>query len=163
MTFIKFSTYVYHQHTNTFFTSFTKLYKFLKIWQHRINLLKTQDGGVPTTREFFPSPINTHFHTSTLKRHPKLLKPTKASLFNILPTVFLVDIEIWVSSLNYCDKFKVVFLLINYMYNPVLFAVPRELWTPYHHFGVFRWYNEGYHDWAHRRIPAPYNVPWMFY
>ena len=146
-----------------FFTSFTKLYKFLKIWQHHVNFLKTQDGGVPTTREFFPSPINTHFHTSTLKRHPKLLKPTEAYLFNLLPAVIFMDIEIWISSLKYHDKFKAVVLSINSMHYPFFFAVPHELWTPYHNSIAFRWYNERNYEWAYRRIPAPYNGPWMCY
>ena len=43
--------------------------------------------------------LHTNHKTSTLHRHTKLLKPTEASLFDILPTVVLTDIDIWVSGL----------------------------------------------------------------
>ena len=32
--------------------------------------------------------------------------------------------------LEHRDKFKAIFLCINCMYNPVLFAIPNDLWTP---------------------------------
>ena len=97
--------YIINMQTH-FVTSFTKIHKFLTTWQHHVTFLKTQDGDVPTTRGFFPSPLNTHCCTSTLKRHPKLLKYTEASLFDVFPTVIFLAIEIWVSSLKYCDKLK---------------------------------------------------------
>ena len=43
-------------------------------------------------REFISLQNNTHCLTSTLHRHPKKLKPTEASLFDILPTVILTYI-----------------------------------------------------------------------
>ena len=42
--------------------------------------------------ELFASPLNTHYFTSTLHSHPKLLKPSKASLFYLLLTEILTDI-----------------------------------------------------------------------
>ena len=38
------------------------------------------------------------------------------------------------------------------MCNPVLFAIPRNLYTLYHDFGAFRWYNKFKYDWAHSNI-----------
>ena len=93
-------------------------------------------------RELFASPLITHRQTSTIHRHMKKLKPTLASLFGLLPTFILTDIEIWVSGLKHCDDFKPVISRINTMYKPVLFAIPHCLWTPYHKFRFFRWYND---------------------
>ena len=81
-------------------------------------------------RELFPSPLKTHLRTSTLHCYPKRLKPTEASLFDLFPTVILTDIEIWVSGLEHRDKFKAVVSRLNYMYNPILFVIPPEPWTP---------------------------------
>ena len=103
---------------------------------------------------FFASPLNTHRRTSTLHRHTERLQPIQASLFDILPTVILTDIEIWVSGLKHRDKFKSGVSRINSMYKPVLFTIPHEAWTPYHNFGVFRWYNEAPYKWVHIRIPS---------
>ena len=70
-------------------------------------------------------------HTkSTLHHHPKKLNPTEASLFDILPTVILTDIEIWVYGLNHCDKLKAVVSRITLIYNTILFTITHELWTP---------------------------------
>ena len=49
------------------------------------------------------------------------------------------------------------------MYKPILFVIPNHLWTPYHNFGVFWWYNETQYKWVHRRITDPYNGPWKRY
>ena len=88
-------------------------------------------------------------HTDHMKitpqRHPKQLNLTEAYLFDLLPTVILTDIEIWVSGLEHCDRFKAIVSRINFMYNPILFAIPHELWTPYHNFGVYRYYNAGFY------------------
>ena len=81
-------------------------------------------------RELFPLPLNTHLRTSTLHCYPKRLKPTEASLFDLFPTVILTDIEIWVSGLEHRDKFKAVVSRLNSMFNPILFVIPPELWTP---------------------------------
>ena len=88
--------------------------------------------------------INTNHKTNTLHRHPKKLKPTEEYLFDLLSTVTLTDIEIWVSSLEHPDKFKAVVSCINFMYNPVLFEIINELWTPYNNLGVYIWYNAGF-------------------
>ena len=111
--------------------------------------------------ELFPSPLNTHRRRSKLLCHPKQINPTEASLFDIFPTLILAYILIWVSSLGHPDKFKAVVLRINSIYNPVLFTIPRAIWTPFHNFGVFCWYNYLCYRWAHRRIPNLYNGPWM--
>ena len=89
-------------------------------------------------RELFASPLNTNPRTSTLHWHRKQLKPSQASLFDLLPTVILTDIEIWVSGLERRDNFKPVVSHINTMYNPIIFVISHDLWTPYHNFGVFR-------------------------
>ena len=57
---------------------------------------------------FFAYTLNTHICKNTLHRHPEKLKPTEASLFDLFPAVILTDIEIWVSVLEHCDKFKAV-------------------------------------------------------
>ena len=89
-------------------------------------------------RELFASPLNTHSRKRTLRCHSKKLKPSQASLFDLLPTDIHTDIKFWVSSLEHCDKFKTVVSCINTMCNPVLFAIPHGLWNPYHNFGFFR-------------------------
>ena len=93
-------------------------------------------------RELFAPSLNIHHGTINLQRHTKQLKPSHALLFDLLPTVILTDIEIWLSGLKYHDSFKPVVLCITTMYNPILFAIPHDLWTTYHSFGVFCWYNE---------------------
>ena len=41
------------------------------------------------------------------------------------------------------------------MCNPTIFAIPQELWVPYHNFSAHSiWYNEGFYEWEHRRIPT---------
>ena len=67
---------------------------------------------------------HTYHKTSTLHRHPKRLKPTESSLFDILPTVIHTYIKIWISGLKHRDKFKAVILHINFMYKPVPSAIP---------------------------------------
>ena len=45
-----------------FVTSLKKKHDFLKTWQRHVTLLRTQDGGMPTTRKF---PVNVLHHPST--------------------------------------------------------------------------------------------------
>ena len=97
--------------------------------------------------------INTNHKTNTLHRHPKKLKPTEAYLFDLFPTLIFTDIEIWVSGLEHRDKFKTIVSRINFMYNPITFTIPREIWTPYHNLGFHGWYNVGSYQFSHRRIP----------
>ena len=94
--------------------------------------------------------------TSTLHHHWKQLKPTEASLFDILPTVILEDIYIWVSVLKNCDNFKAAVKNMNSFSNPTIFAITHELWAPYHNLGVYSWYNEGFYEWAYWQIHSPY-------
>ena len=100
-------------------------------WEH--------DDNKKFPRELIALPLNTHLRTITLQCHPKQLNPIEAFLFDIFSTVILADIEIWISGLEHRYKFKAVVSCINSMYNPVLFVIPHDLWTPYHYFGVFRW------------------------
>ena len=61
-----------------------------------------------TLREFLASPLNTHLRTSTLQCHKKILNVSQALLFDLLTTDILTDIEICVSGLDHCDRFKPV-------------------------------------------------------
>ena len=92
-------------------------------------------------RESFALPLNTHLHTSNLHRHSKRLNPSQAPIFDLLPMYIIMVIKIWVSGLEHRDKFKPIVSRINNMCNPILFEITHNLWTPYHNFGVFRWYN----------------------
>ena len=79
---------------------------------------------------------------STLYRHQKLTNCTETYLSDLLPQDILTDIDIWVSGLEHCDKFKAVITNINPLCKNTLFAIPRELWAPYHNFIVYScWYN----------------------
>ena len=79
---------------------------------------------------------HTNHKTITLQFHPKQLKPTEKCLFDIFPTDILTDIYIWVSGLEHCDKFKAVIKNMNTFPNPTLFAIPPEVWAPYHNLSV---------------------------
>ena len=93
--------------------------------------------------------------TSTLHRYLKWLKPTEKYLFHLLPQYILTDINIWVSGLEHRKKFKAVITNINPLCNLILFAIPQELWAPYHNLSVYSgWYNECSYTWAHRRVPT---------
>ena len=97
--------------------------------------------------------VHANHKTSTIHCHPKLLKPTKTYLFDLFPQYILTDIDIWVSCLEHCNKFKAVITNMNTMCNPTLFAIPQELLAPYHNFSTYSsWYNKGFYEWAHRRI-----------
>ena len=65
---------------------------------------------------------HTNQKTSTLHRHPKQLNLTEASLFDLLSTVILMIIDIWVSGLEHCDKFKAFVKNMNSLSNPALFS-----------------------------------------
>ena len=94
MTFTIFSTYIYHQHTNTFFSHhLQKLQTFLKTWQRHVTSLKTQYGDVPTTRNNFVDFLHHHLicivvqvhYTSIqkdliLQNHPYLINCLQSSL-----------------------------------------------------------------------------------
>ena len=43
-------------------------------------------------RKLFTFPLNTHWRTSTLYRHPKRIHSSQAKLFDLFPTVILTDI-----------------------------------------------------------------------
>ena len=141
MDFTTFYTYIYHKHTNTFFTSFTKSPHIYENTTTPHDFTKNTGwvcaNNNKCPRELFESPLNTHFRTSTLQFHTKRLKTTQVSLFYLLPAAILADIEIWVSGLEHRDKFKAVVSRINSMYNPIIYAITHELWTPYQNFRVY--------------------------
>ena len=119
-----------------------------------------------TTRNFA---INTRWGhddhtTSPLHRHPKRLKPTETYLFNLLTQDILMYVDIWVSGLKHRDRFKAVIANMNTMCNPTLFAIPQELWAPYHNFSVYSgWYNECFYAWAHRRVPTNTRLRYLLF
>ena len=89
---------------------------------------------------------NTNNNKSTLHYHLKRLNPTETSLFNIFPTDILTDIDIWVSGLEHCDKFKSVVNNMDTMLNPTIFSITPELREPYQNFSVYSCcYNEGFY------------------
>ena len=110
-----------------------------------------------TTRNFA---INTRWghanhRTSTLHRHTKLLNPSEIYLFHLLPQDILTDIDIWLSRLDHCEKFKAFITNMNTMCNPTLLSIAQDLWAPYHNFSVYSGcYNECFYAWAHRRVPT---------
>ena len=140
--------YVYHQHAKHFVTTFIKNYHIsgkMTIWPRN----STEHFGWVNThkpraepREIFSAPLNMNHCTILLWRPTKLLKPWHVSLFDILPSDFLADSDIWLSGLEHRNKFKHVISRFKSMCNPVLFAIPHKLWIPYHNFGAFRWYNK---------------------
>ena len=113
--------------------------------------------------KLFASPLNTHLRTSSLQLPSKKLNPLQAPLFDLLTTAILKDIEILVSGLKYCEKFNPVVLGFKTICNPIFFAIPHDLWNPYHNVGVFHWYNEEHYKWVHRRIFAKQTDPWTCY
>ena len=83
-----------------------------------------------------------HCRTLILQRPTKLFNTSYASLFDLLPSDILEDIYILQSGLKHCDRLKHVILRFKSMSNPVLFKTPHELFTLYHNFGYYRWYNQ---------------------
>ena len=115
MNFTASYTYVFHQRAHTFFKSFIKT---LHIDENmtffpRGSTEETGWGHADSTsypRELFAPPLNMHCRTRTLQRPSKQLKPSHASLFDLLTTGILADIEIWVSGLEHCSEFKNIIL-----------------------------------------------------
>ena len=144
MTLTTFYTYVYHQHGISPSIIYKKSINFWNMTTPR-NFAKNTRLGCAKHK------------TITLHRHTKQLNTTESSLFDIFPKFILTDIEIWVSGLEHRDKFMAVVSRINSMYNPIIYAITHELWTPYQNFRVYSWYNDRFYEWAHMRIPDPYN------
>ena len=105
-------------------------------------------------REIFASPLNTNHRTSTLQSTSKRLKPLDASLFYLLPTYIIKNIEIWVPGLEHCNKFNHIFSRFKTMCNPILFTMPNNLWNAYHNSRALSWYNEEHYSWIHIQILA---------
>ena len=78
---------------------------------------------------------------------------TETYLFYLLPQGILTEIDFLASRLEHRDKLKADITKINHLCNPILFAIPQELWAPYHNFIVYgSWYNGYSYSWAHRRV-----------
>ena len=93
--------------------------------------------------------------TSTLHRHPKLKKATETYLFDLLLRDILMVIDLLASGLEHHDKLKAVITKIHPLFHPILFAVPQEIWAPYHNFNVYgSWYNQCSYTWAYRPVPT---------
>ena len=138
-------TSIISKHTH-FVTSFIKTPHFSEHMTTPRDFTKNTGWGRANNKkyphDFFASPLNKNRHTSTLQLHSKQLKPSQASLLDLLPKYILTDIEIWISVLENDDKLKGVVLRIKNVCNPIIFAISHDLWTAYHNFGVFHWYNE---------------------
>ena len=148
MTFNTIFTYVYHQHAQIFCHNIHKTSYILEnmiIWKQDYTK-ETIWGhtGEPATsiHEIFLSLPNIRQRTLFLQFPTKQLNPLHASLFDLLPSDTLEDTDICLCSLKHRDKFKHVILCFKYMCDPILFAITHKLWTPYHNFGAFFWYNQ---------------------
>ena len=70
---------------------------------------------------------HTDHKTSALHRNTKQVKPIETSLFNILPTDILTNIDIWASGLKHCYKFKAAVKNMDTFSKPTLCSIPPEL------------------------------------
>ena len=135
--------YVYHQHAKHFVPTFIKtphVSENMTIWpcgSFEETILGNTKEPRTVPNEIFLDTLNMRHRTILLQRPTKLLNPLHASLFDLLPSDILADIDIWISGLEHRDKFKHVISRFKSMCNPVLFAIPHKLWTPYHNFGAF--------------------------
>ena len=152
-----------------FFTKFIKtphVYENMIIWPR--NSTKNTGWGnieVPRTapRGIFLSPLNIHCRILLIQRPTKQLNPSHASLFDIIPSDILLDIDIWIYRLKHGDKYNHVILCFKYICNLIIFAIPHKLWNPYHNFVAFCWYNQENYYLAHRRILAREDGSWTCY
>ena len=142
-------TYVYHHHAHTFCHFLHKKYSYF--WNMTIWTLRyTEDTGwrhfdnTPYLHELFASPLNIYRSKIILQRPSKWLKPLHTSLYDWLPTVIIMYIEIWLSCLEHCNKFNRIVSRFKTMCKPILYAIPHYLWTPYRNFGALCWYNAWY-------------------
>ena len=94
-----------------FVTSFTKtphIYENMTPRDFTKNTVWGREINKKDPCEFFALPLKKNILTSTLQCHYKEPNTSQASLFYLLPTEILTDIEIWVSGLKHCDKFKLI-------------------------------------------------------
>ena len=61
---------------------------------------------ITATRELFSAHINMHRRKILLQRPTKQLKPSRVSLFGLLPSEIPADVDICLSGLEHCNKFK---------------------------------------------------------
>ena len=72
--------------------------------------------------------------TLITKRPTKILNPTNASLFGLIPLDILAAIYIWIAVIEYHNKFKHVLSRLESTSIPVLHKILTKYWTPYHNF-----------------------------
>ena len=114
-------------------------------------------------REVFLDTINMHRCILLLQLNTKRLNPSHESLFDILPSDILANIDIWLSGLENCNKFKHFISRFKFMCNPILFEITYNIWTLYHNLCAFCWYNKVKYDWSNRRIMARDHRYWTYY
>ena len=114
-------------------------------------------------REILSPPLSMHHLTIILQRLTKLLNSLHASLFDLLPSGILRDIDICLSVLKHRDKFKHVILRFKYMSNPVLFPILYKFWTSYHNFRALCWYNQVKYNWEYIHLLARDDGNWKHY
>ena len=126
-------TYVYHQHTKHFVTTFIKyshISENMTIWPRNSTKEKVwRNTKEPRTAycEIFSAPLNMNRRTIILQRPKKQLNPTHASLFDLIALEIFADVDIWISGLGHCNKFKHFISCFKPMCNPVLFEIPHDL------------------------------------
>ena len=137
-------THIYQQQAKHFVTTFMKtphIYEKMTIWprnstKETVWVNTEESRTVPC--EIFSAPIDMHCFTLLLQCPKQLRKTSNASLFDLLPSEFLADIDIWLFGLEHRVKFKHVISRFKSMCNPIIFAIPHNLLTPYHYFGALR-------------------------
>ena len=124
MTFTTFYICVYHQHANNFFPILHKnIINFLNMTKPSRFVINTRWG-------------HNNKKTSTIHLHLKQLNPAEISLLDLLTTDILIYIYIWVYGIEHRDRFKSVIKNMNTLSKPTIFAIPPELWVPYHNFSI---------------------------
>ena len=138
----------------------------MKFWPHNstkeTRWVHTREPA-DALREIFFCHLNMHYRTAIVQHPKKWLKYMHASLFSLLPSNILADIDIWLSDLEHCNKFKHVISSFKYMSNLVISKITHKLWTPYHNCGALLWYNQVKYDWSHRRILDSDDGHWTHY
>ena len=73
-------------------------------------------------------------HILIMKRITLQIKSAHTTLFNLLPIEILVGIDIWISGLRQCNKFKHIVSCFKYIIQPILFVSRHKYWSIYYNF-----------------------------
>ena len=163
MPFTNISTYVYHQnakHSVTITIKTPHISEDRTIWPRYYNeetRWRNTKEPITAPREIFLANLNIFRHTLILQFPTKQLNPLHALSFDLLTSDIIAEIDIWLSVLEHCDKFKHIILRLKSMFNPDLFTIDHYLWTLYHNFVSFRCYKKVKYDWAHIHILGRYD------